>query len=47
MEYEYNNKELEKILSITEEELKEIFSKMSLLEIEEIIDKLNEVKNID
>ena len=37
------NDNLDQLLSLSKEELEELFSKLTLLEIEKIIDKLNEV----
>ena len=42
---ESNKNELERILSMDEESLNKIFSEMSLEEIEDLLDKLNEVEN--
>ncbi len=38
------NKNLEKLLSLSKEELEKIFSQLSVAEIEDLLDKLNEVK---
>ncbi len=38
-----NNKELEKLLSLSKEELEKIFSQLSLSEIEDLLEKLKEV----
>lgn len=38
-----NNKNLEKIMSLSKEELERIFSQLSLEEIEDLLNKLNEV----
>ena len=42
-----NDKNLEKILSLSEEELHNIFSELSAMEIENLLDKLNEVSKND
>ncbi len=41
------SKNLEKILSLSKEELRIIFSQLSMSEIEDLLDKLNEVKQND
>ncbi len=41
------NKNLEKILSLSKEELEKIFSQLSIKEIEDLFNKLNEVKKND
>lgn len=41
------NKNLEKILSLSKEELEKIFSQLSMEEIEDLLNKLNEVNNND
>ena len=47
MNKEDMSEELKKLSSLSKEELEKIFSEMSLIEIEELIDKLNEVKSND
>ena len=42
-----NNKNLERILSLSKEELEKIFSQLSAQEIEDLLKKLNEVSNND
>ena len=42
-----NAEEVKDIFKLSKEELKQIFSEMSLSEIEDLIDVLNEVKNND
>lgn len=37
-----NNENLEKLLSLSKEELEKIFSQLSVAEIEDLLDKLNE-----
>lgn len=37
-----SNKNLEKILSLNKEELEKVFSQLSMIEIEELLNKLNE-----
>ena len=37
-----NNENLEKLLSLSKEELEKIFSQLSMAEIEDLLDKLNE-----
>lgn len=41
------NKNLEKILSLSKEELEKIFSQLSMQDIEDLLNKLNEVDNND
>lgn len=41
------SKNLEKILSLSKEELEKIFSQLSMVEIEELLNKLNEVNKND
>lgn len=41
------NKNLEKILSLSKEELEKIFSQLSMEEIEDLLNKLNEVNKND
>ena len=41
------NKNLEKILSLSKEELERIFSQLSMEEIEDLLNKLNEVNKND
>lgn len=41
------NKNLEKILSLGKEELEKIFSQLSVEEIEDLLNKLNEVSHYD
>ena len=41
------NKNLEKILSLSKEELEKIFSQLSMAEIEDLLNKLNEVNKND
>lgn len=41
------NKNLEKILSLSKEELEKIFSQLSIKEIEDLFNKLNGVKKND
>ena len=41
------NKNLEKILSLSKEELEKIFSQLSVEEIEDLLNKLNEVNKND
>jgi arsenate reductase-like glutaredoxin family protein len=41
------NKNLEKILSLSKEELEKIFSQLSMEEIEDLLNKLNEVSKND
>ncbi len=41
------NKNLEKILSLSKEELEKIFSQLSMTEIEDLLNKLNEVSEND
>lgn len=41
------NSNLEKILSLSKEELEKIFSQLSIKEIEEVLNKLKEVKKND
>lgn len=41
------NKNLEKILSLSKEELEKIFSQLSMTEIEDLLNKLNEVNKND
>lgn len=41
------NNNLEKLLSLTEEELEKIFSQLSMGEIEDLLNKLNEVTDND
>lgn len=38
-----NNKNLERIMSLSKEELEQIFSQLSLEDIEDLLNKLNEV----
>lgn len=42
-----NNQNLEKILSLKKEDLEKIFSQMSMVEIEDLLNKLNEVDKND
>ncbi|MBR4618554.1 MAG: hypothetical protein IKO49_04535 [Bacilli bacterium] len=42
-----DNKSLEKILSLNKEELERIFSQLSMEEIEDLLNKLNEVNKND
>lgn len=42
---ENNTNDIEKILSMDEESLNKIFSEMTVEEIEELLDKMNEVEN--
>lgn len=42
-----NSENLEKILSLSKENLEKIFSQLSMIEIENIFDKLNEVTKND
>lgn len=42
-----SNNNLEKILSLSKEELEKIFSQLSMIEIEELLNKLNEVGSDD
>lgn len=44
---EINSENLEKILSLSKENLEKIFSQLSMIEIENIFDKLNEVTKND
>lgn len=37
-----NNENLEKLLSLSKEDLEKIFSQLSMAEIEDLLDKLNE-----
>ena len=41
------NENLEKILSLSKEELEQIFSQLSMTEIEDLLNKLNEVNEND
>lgn len=41
------NKNLEKILSLSKEELEKIFSQLSMEELEDLLNKLNEVNKND
>ena len=41
------NNNLEKILSLSKEELEKIFSQLSMEEIEDLLNKLNEVNESD
>ena len=41
------NKNLEKILTLSKEELEKIFSQLSMTEIEDLLNKLNEVSEND
>lgn len=41
------NKNLEKLLSLSKEELEKIFSQLSMTEIEDLLNKLNEVSEND
>ncbi len=43
----YANKNLEKILSLSKEELEKIFSQLSMEEIEDLLNKLNEANKND
>lgn len=46
--YEINiNENLKKILSLSKEELEKIFSQLSMTEIEDLLDKLDEVNKND
>ena len=42
-----NNDNFDKLLSLSKEEIEGLFSNLSLIEIEKIIDKLNEVVHND
>lgn len=42
-----DNRNLEKILSLSKEELEKIFSQLSIEEIEDLLHKLNEVNKND
>lgn len=47
MKEKNTNENLEKIMSLSKEELEEIFSKLSMVEIEDLLAKLNEVNKND
>lgn len=41
------SEELDKLLSLNKEEINKLFAQLSLSEIEDLLDKLSEVKNND
>jgi len=47
MDESLKSEKLDKLLSLSKEELNKIFAQLSLSEIENLLDKLNEVKNDD
>lgn len=47
MDESLKSEKLDKLLSLSKEELNKIFAQFSLSEMEELLNKLNEVKNDD